>query len=55
VPATARADLNFTPAVNDIGVYTLKDGRKFAVVAFVAGSPCRWPRRRRRSPTSVGW
>jgi beta-lactamase class A len=38
VPGTARTDLNFTPAVNDIGVYTLKDGRKFAVVAFVSGS-----------------
>jgi beta-lactamase class A len=39
VPATARADLGFTPVVNDIGVYTLKDGRKFAVVVFVSGSP----------------
>jgi beta-lactamase class A len=39
VPATARTDQGFTPVVNDIGVYTLKDGRKFAVVAFVAGSP----------------
>jgi beta-lactamase class A len=38
VPATARADLNFTPVVGDVGVYTLKDGRKFAVVAFVSGS-----------------
>jgi beta-lactamase class A len=38
VPATARTDLNFTPVVGDIGVYTLKDGRKFAVVAFVSGS-----------------
>ena len=38
VPATARTDLGFTPVVNDIGVYTLKDGRKFAVVAFVSGS-----------------
>jgi beta-lactamase class A len=39
VPGTARTDLGFTPVVNDIGVYTLKDGRKFAVVAFVSGSP----------------
>ncbi|MFZ0267077.1 serine hydrolase [Caulobacter sp.] len=39
VPATARTDQGFTPVVNDIGVYTLKDGRKFAVVAFVSGSP----------------
>ena len=35
---TARTDLGFTPVVNDIGVYTLKDGRKFAVVAFISGS-----------------
>jgi beta-lactamase class A len=35
---TARTDLGFTPAVNDLGVYTLKDGRKFAVVVFVSGS-----------------
>jgi beta-lactamase class A len=39
IPGTARTDLGFTPVVNDIGVYTLKDGRKFAVVAFIAGSP----------------
>jgi beta-lactamase class A len=38
VPATARSDLGFTPVVGDVGVYTLKDGRKFAVVAFVSGS-----------------
>jgi beta-lactamase class A len=38
IPATARTDQGFTPVVNDIGVYTLKDGRKFAVVAFVSGS-----------------
>jgi beta-lactamase class A len=38
VPATARTDQGFTPVVNDVGVYTLKDGRKFAVVAFVSGS-----------------
>lgn len=38
VPATARTDLGLTPVVNDIGVYTLKDGRKFSVVVFVSGS-----------------
>ncbi len=27
-----------TPVVNDVGVYTLKDGRKFAVVALISGS-----------------
>jgi beta-lactamase class A len=35
---TARADLGFTPVVNDIGVYRLKDGRKFAVAVFLSGS-----------------
>lgn len=35
---TARTDQGFTPVVNDIGVYTLKDGRKFAVAVFVSGS-----------------
>jgi beta-lactamase class A len=39
VPGTARTDQGFTPVVNDIGVYTLKDGRKFAVVVFISGSP----------------
>jgi beta-lactamase class A len=39
IPGTARRDLGFTPVVNDVGVYTLKDDRKFAVVVFVAGSP----------------
>lgn len=39
IPATARTDLGFTPVVNDVGVYTLKDGRRFAVVVFVSGSP----------------
>lgn len=39
IPGTARTDLGFTPVVNDVGVYTLKDGRKFAVVVFIAGSP----------------
>jgi len=38
IPATSRTDQGFTPVVNDIGVYTLKDGRKFAVVVFVTGS-----------------
>jgi beta-lactamase class A len=35
---TARTDQGFTPVVNDAGVYTLEDGRKFAVAVFVAGS-----------------
>ncbi|MDQ2861578.1 MAG: class A beta-lactamase [Pseudomonadota bacterium] len=35
---SARTDLGFTPATNDIGLVTLKDGRKFAIAAFLAGS-----------------
>jgi beta-lactamase class A len=34
---TARADLGFIPATNDIGIYTLKDGRRFAVAVFLSG------------------
>jgi beta-lactamase class A len=34
----SRTDLGLTPASNDIGVYTLKDGRQFAVAVFLAGS-----------------
>jgi len=35
---SARTDLGFTPATNDIGLVTLKDGRSFAIAAFLAGS-----------------
>lgn len=35
---TARTDLGFTPVVNDIGTYRLKDGRKVAVAVFLSGS-----------------
>jgi beta-lactamase class A len=35
---TAGTDLGLTPAVNDIGIVTLGDGRRFAIVAFLAGS-----------------
>lgn len=38
IPGTARTDQGLTPVVNDVGVYTLKDGRKFAVVALISGS-----------------
>lgn len=34
----ARTDLGMNPATNDIGVYTLKDGRQYAVAAFLSGS-----------------
>jgi len=35
---SARTDLGTTPAANDIGLYTLKDGRQFAVAVFLSGS-----------------
>ena len=35
---SARTDLGFTPATNDIGLITLGDGRRFAIAAFLAGS-----------------
>ncbi len=35
---TAATDLGITPAVNDIGIVTLKDGRRFVIAAFLAGS-----------------
>lgn len=34
----ARTDLGMTPASNDIGIYTLKDGRQFVVAVFLSGS-----------------
>jgi|SRR5215217_1459681 len=36
---TAATDLGLTPATNDIGIVTLKDGRRYAVVVFLAASP----------------
>lgn len=36
---TGRTDLGVNPAANDIGVITLKDGRRYAVAVFLAGSP----------------
>lgn len=36
---TGRTDLGLNPATNDIGVITLKDGRRYAVAVFLAGSP----------------
>ncbi len=35
---TSATDLGITPATNDIGLVTLANGRRFAVVAFLAGS-----------------
>ncbi|HEX6859812.1 MAG TPA: class A beta-lactamase [Caulobacteraceae bacterium] len=36
---TGRTDLGVNPASNDIGVIALKDGRRYAVAVFLAGSP----------------
>ncbi|HEX6865596.1 MAG TPA: class A beta-lactamase [Caulobacteraceae bacterium] len=35
---TGRTDLGVNPVTNDIGVITLKDGRRYAVAVFLAGS-----------------
>jgi len=35
---TARTDLGMNPAVNDVGVITLPDGRRYAVAVFLSGS-----------------
>jgi beta-lactamase class A len=35
----ARGELGVTPAVNDVGLITLPDKRRYAVVVFLAGSP----------------
>jgi len=35
---TGRTDLGVNPAANDIGVITLKDGRRYGVAVFLAGS-----------------
>ncbi|MES2724562.1 MAG: class A beta-lactamase [Pseudomonadota bacterium] len=35
---TGRTDQGVTPAVNDIGIVTLADGRRYAVAVFLSGS-----------------
>jgi beta-lactamase class A len=35
---TARTDLGVNPAVNDVGIVTLPDGRRYAVAVFLSGS-----------------
>jgi len=35
---TSSTDLGMTPTVNDIGIVTLKDGRRYAVAVFMAGA-----------------
>jgi beta-lactamase class A len=44
---TAPTDLGRTPAINDIGIVTLGDGRQFAIAAFLAGSTATEPERDR--------
>lgn len=36
---TSGTDLGVTAATNDVGIVTLKDGRRYAVVVFLAASP----------------
>ncbi len=36
---TSATDLGLTAVTNDVGIVTLKDGRRYAVVAFLAASP----------------
>ncbi|MDP1737673.1 MAG: class A beta-lactamase [Caulobacter sp.] len=36
---TSGTDLGLTPVVNDIGIVTLKDGRRYAVAVFMTASP----------------
>jgi beta-lactamase class A len=43
----AATDLGLTPAVNDIGVVTLADGRTLAMATFLAGSSATEPERDR--------
>lgn len=35
----SATDLGLTPVVNDIGILTLKDGRRYAVIVFLLGTP----------------
>jgi len=53
VSGTARTDLGFTPVVNDVGIYTLKDGRRFAVAVFLSGTSLK-PDERDRVFADVG-
>jgi beta-lactamase class A len=36
--ASTRTDLGLTPAVNDVGIVTFKDGRRIIMAGFLAGS-----------------
>ena len=37
-PGSARTDLGMTPATNDVGIFTLPDGRRYAIAVFLSGS-----------------
>ena len=37
-PGTSGTDLGLTPAFNDVGIFTLADGRSYAAAAFLIGS-----------------
>jgi beta-lactamase class A len=37
-PASTRTDLGLTPAANDVGIVTFKDGRRIIMAGFLAGS-----------------
>lgn len=41
---TARPDLGLSPVVNDVGIVTLPDGRRFAIAVFLAGCEGELPR-----------
>jgi len=53
VSGTARTDLGFTPVVNDVGIYTLEDGRRFSVAVFLSGTSLN-PEERDRVIADVG-
>lgn len=38
-PGTSGTDLGLTATTNDVGIVTLRDGRRYAVVVFLAASP----------------
>ncbi len=42
---SSGTDLGLTPATNDIGLVTLNDGRRFAIVALLSGSTATEPER----------
>ena len=39
VAGSGKTAFGVNPATNDIGIITLKDGRRYAVAVFLAGSP----------------